>query len=54
MDEERTFRVVFEMTATNKNAMWFGTPTKEWIKYMVSGPGSVWKLEHVQIEEVTR
>ena len=54
MDKQRTFRIVFEMTTSEKNADWFGFPTEEWIKYMVSGPGSVWRLEHVQIEEVTR
>lgn len=50
-ESRRTYKVSFEMSASEKDAEWFGAPTTEWIEEMVAGPGSVWKLDQISVME---
>lgn len=55
MEKERTFRVVFEITAAEKDLVIFFLPTAEWIEDMVAKPSSsIFKMAHCHVDEVTR
>jgi hypothetical protein len=50
-EQTLVFRVTLKIRTLEKLAEWYGRPTPEWIKEMVAGPGSIWEVFDVTVEE---
>lgn len=50
---KRLFVVSFVMRADEEKVKFFHTPDEQWIKDMVAGPGSIWTLDCMRVEEIT-
>jgi hypothetical protein len=54
MDEDiRTFRVVFDISVSQRNLDWHHNLTPKWIEHMIAPQGSVFSVSHTQVLDIT-